>query len=76
VRCTSLSGVLRALKTPLMERCIELEARGATTAVVTELYSGGFREGMGAGIIRETKRAGDIVRDIIKEAERVTAGLG
>ena len=90
VTCTGMIGVLRALKTPLMERCIELEVRGATPAEVTELYSGGFREGllegdmtggvislgMGIGIIKETKSAGDIVRDIIREAERVTAALG
>jgi enoyl-[acyl-carrier protein] reductase II len=89
VTCTGLIGVLRALKTPLMERCIEIEAKGATPAEITEFYSGGFREGllegdmnngvisfgMGAGIIKETKSAGDIVRDIIREAERVTAGL-
>lgn len=82
-------GVLRALKTPLMERCIELEIRGATPAEITEIYSGGFREGllegdmtngvisfgMGAGIIKETKSTGDIVRVIIEEAECVTAGL-
>ena len=90
VTCTGMIGVLRALKTPLMERCIELEARGATPAEVTELYSGGFREGllegdmtggvislgMGIGVIKETKSAGDIVRDIIREAERLTAALG
>jgi NAD(P)H-dependent flavin oxidoreductase YrpB (nitropropane dioxygenase family) len=88
--CTGIIGVLRALKNPLMDSCIEMEARGATPVEVTEFYSGGFREGildgdmtngvisfgMGAGMIREEKEAGDIVQDIIKEAENVTAGFG
>jgi enoyl-[acyl-carrier protein] reductase II len=88
VTVTGLFGILRAIKTPLMERCIEAEPKGA--AAVTELYSGGLRKGliegdmingvisigMGSGMIKEIKSAGDIVRDIVKEAERVTAGLG
>lgn len=89
VTCTGLIGVLRALKNPLMERCIDLEAKGATPGEVTQLYSGGFRVGllegdminglisfgMGAGMIKKIKSAGDIVRDIVKETEQVTAGL-
>ena len=89
ITCTGLIGVLRALKKPLMERCIDLEAKGATPGEVTQLYSGGFRAGLlegdminglisvgcGAGMIKDIKNAGDIVRDIINEAEQVMTGL-
>ena len=87
--CTGLLGVARALKNPLMERCMEMEAKGATLRDVTRAYSsdgfiallqgdmtnGCIACGIAAGMIKEIKGAGDIVRDIVREAEQVIAGL-
>jgi enoyl-[acyl-carrier protein] reductase II len=83
-------GVLRALKTPLIERCIQLEAGGGSLQDISNLYRPGYAKGMvhgdatngafvcgaGAGLVKEIKGAADVVREIAEEAERVMAGLG
>jgi hypothetical protein len=81
--------MLRALKTPLMERCVQLEASGGSMEEITELYHSGYLKGMldgetiegtfvcgaGAGMIKEIKKAADVVYEIINEAERIMEGI-
>jgi enoyl-[acyl-carrier protein] reductase II len=87
VAVTGLTGVLRALKTPVMERCVQMEASGSTPLEVTDLYRSGYRKGMlegnrtegtfvfgsGAGLIREIKGAAEVVREVVKEAQKILA---
>jgi enoyl-[acyl-carrier protein] reductase II len=82
-------GVLRALKGPLMERCILLETNGGSLQEMSNLYRPGYAIGMvqgnmtegtfvcgaGAGLIKRIKGAAEVVRDIVKEAEQIIAGL-
>jgi enoyl-[acyl-carrier protein] reductase II len=84
-----LPGVLRALNTPLMELCRQREANGASREEISNLYDGGYMDGMlegnmakgifvlgaGVGLIKEVKSAGEVVRDVVKEAEQILAGL-
>jgi enoyl-[acyl-carrier protein] reductase II len=84
---SGLPGVLRALKTPIMERCVRLEASGGSMGEITELYHSGYLKGMldgetiegtfvcgaGAGMIKEIKMATDVVHEIITEAEGILA---
>jgi NAD(P)H-dependent flavin oxidoreductase YrpB (nitropropane dioxygenase family) len=87
---TGLGGiVLRAMKSPLIERCIQMEASGNAQEEITTLYRSGYRQGMlegdrtggtfifgaGAGAIKELKGAGEIVRGIIKETEQILQKL-
>ena len=88
VTVTGTVGVLRALKTPLMERCVQMEASGSTLQEISNLYRPAYMKGMlegdimegtficgaGAGLINEVKSAGDIVRNIVKEADQILAG--
>ncbi len=88
--CTGPNGVLRALRTPRLERAVEMEKRGSTPAETSLYYRAGFRPGMidgdmvegilpcgaGAGLIKQIKSAGEVVRDIIAEADRILAGMG
>jgi enoyl-[acyl-carrier protein] reductase II len=89
VTVTGTVGVLRALKCPLMERCVQMETSGTTLEERSSVYRPGYATGMvhgnmtngffacgaGAGLIKEIKGAGEVVRDIVKEAEQVIAGL-
>jgi len=89
VTVTGTVGVLRALKGPLMERCLRLEASGGTLQEISNLYRPGYAIGIvqgnmaegtfvcgaGAGLIKEIKSAADVVRDIVKEAGQVIANL-
>jgi enoyl-[acyl-carrier protein] reductase II len=82
-------GVLRALKSPLIERCVQMETNGSTLEERSNLYRPGYATGMvrgnmmdgtfvcgaGAGLIKEIKGAAEVVRDIVKEAEQIIAGL-
>jgi enoyl-[acyl-carrier protein] reductase II len=84
-----IPGVLRALKTPLMERCVQKEADGSPRLEITNLYDSGYIKGMlegnitegtfvcgaGVGLIKEVKRAAEVVWDVIKEAERIMSRL-
>ena len=83
------TGVLRALKSPLMELCIQMEASGSNLQERSNLYRPGYVKGMlegnlmegtfvcgaGAGLIKEIKSAAKVVQDIVKEAEQIMAGL-
>ncbi len=89
VTVTGTVGVLRALKSPLMERCIQLEASGGSLQEMSNLYRPGYAIGMvqgniaegtfvcgaGAGLIKEIKGAAEVVRDIVKEAGQIIAAL-
>jgi NAD(P)H-dependent flavin oxidoreductase YrpB (nitropropane dioxygenase family) len=80
-------GTLRALKTPLIERCIDLESRGGSLRDISDLYRPGYAKGMihgdvrdgvfvcgaGVGLIKEIVSAADVLRDVVKEAEQVMA---
>ena len=73
--------VLRALKSPVIERCIQMEANGITREEITTLYRSGYRPGMlegdsirgtfvfgaDAGLIKEIKSAGEIVESLVKD---------
>jgi enoyl-[acyl-carrier protein] reductase II len=81
--------VLRAMKSPLLERCIRMERRGSSLDEITTLYRGGYNKGMlegnfsegtfifgaGASGIKELKSAGEIVRDIVQETDRILLSL-
>lgn len=80
-----LMGVLRALKTPIMERCIQMERTGGSLQEITDLYDSGYVEGMldgsadkgifvcgsAVGLIKEVKSAAEVVRDIVGEAQLI-----
>jgi NAD(P)H-dependent flavin oxidoreductase YrpB (nitropropane dioxygenase family) len=82
-------GIVRGLKTPLAERCAEMEMNGGDLKKITDLYHSGYLRGMldgdategtficgsGCGLIRDIKGAGAVVRDIAREAEAVLAAL-
>jgi enoyl-[acyl-carrier protein] reductase II len=83
-----IPGVLRALKSPLMERCLMMETSGCSLEEISKEYDGGYRAGMlegnveatlvcgaGAGLIKEVRSAAAIVVDVVQEAEQVLAGL-
>jgi NAD(P)H-dependent flavin oxidoreductase YrpB (nitropropane dioxygenase family) len=88
VTVTGTVGVLRALKTPLMERCVQMEGSGSTLQEISNLYRPAYMKGMlegdiiegtficgaGAGLIKEVKSAGDVVRNIVQEADQILAG--
>lgn len=89
VTVTGTVGTLRALKGPVIQSCIELESRGGSVQEISALYRPGYAKGMmqgnasegtfvcgaGAGLIKEIKGAADVVRDIVRDAERIIAGL-
>jgi enoyl-[acyl-carrier protein] reductase II len=82
-------GTLRALKSPLMDRCVQLEARGGSLQEMSNLYRPGYAIGMvegnmaegtfvcgaGAGLIKEVKSAAEVVRDIVKESRQIISVL-
>lgn len=82
-------GVLRALKTPVIEHCARLEASGSNPYEIAKVYRPRYRKGMldgdtadgvfvcgaGAALIKDVKSAGDVVRDTVIEAEQVLRDL-
>ncbi len=78
-------GLIRTLKTPLVEQYFQLEAKGIATEKdhaklhrygslpwLTGDWTGGpFPCGAGAGLIKEIKSSAEIVKSIINEAEQV-----
>jgi enoyl-[acyl-carrier protein] reductase II len=86
---TGTVGVLRALKSPLMERCVQMETSGSSLEERSNLYRPGYATGMvegnvmdgtfvcgaGAGLIKEIKGAAEVVRDIVKDAEQIVGSL-
>ena len=90
VTCTGPNRILRALKTPLLERALALETDGGIPLERALIYASGFRQGMidgdidtegtlpcgaGAGMITEIKSASDVVRDVVREADEVISML-
>lgn len=87
--CTTAVGVARALRNNLMERCIQIQAGGGAIVDITNLFRGGFLKGLvegdmadgsilfgeGAGMIKKIKSAGDVVREVVRDAERIIKGL-
>jgi nitronate monooxygenase len=78
-------GIVRSLKTPLAERCAELERNGGSLKDVTDLYHSGYLKGMlegnakegtficgsGCCLIRDVKPASEVVRDVMRQAEKI-----
>ncbi len=87
--CVGAIGVLRALKNPMLERCIQMEKSGTDAIDRSKTYALGFRTGMlegdltdgtlgcgaGAGLVRKIDSAADVVRETVADAERILAGL-
>jgi NAD(P)H-dependent flavin oxidoreductase YrpB (nitropropane dioxygenase family) len=89
ISTTAIEGlngvVLRALKTPVIERCIKMAANGNSIEEITNYYRSGYYSGMlagdsengtfifgaGAGLIKEKMSAGETIRDIVRETELV-----
>lgn len=85
--CTGLYGALRGPRNPLMQKCCQTEASGGTPFDVARIYGGAFIGGLlegdtengcvsysaAASMIHEIKSAGDVVRDIVREADQVVA---
>ena len=83
--CSGTTGVLRALKTPLFNRCLQMEATGSTPEECERVYRPGFLSGMlegnmtegtfpcgaGVGLIREVKSAAEVVQSIVREADQI-----
>ncbi len=89
VTVTGPNGVLRALKTPLMLRCVQMEGSGSTSQEISNFYRPRYMKGMlegnvaegtfvcgaCAGLIKEVKSAAEVVRDVVKEAEQILTRL-
>jgi NAD(P)H-dependent flavin oxidoreductase YrpB (nitropropane dioxygenase family) len=87
--CAGLAGVLRALKTPLVEHYVELETSGkATTDDRMRLHRSSSRAwlegdwneaafpcGAGAGLIKEIKSVNEIIRSIIQDYQKTQKEL-
>jgi NAD(P)H-dependent flavin oxidoreductase YrpB (nitropropane dioxygenase family) len=81
--------VLRAMKTRLIEHCVQMKEDGHTLEEVTAFYRSGYRKGMldgnseegtfifgaSAGLIKEKRNAGEIIQNIMKETEQILKGL-
>lgn len=85
-----LSGVLlRAMNTPLIQRCLQMKAEGFSLEEITIAYRAGYRKGMlegdsaegtfvfgcSAGLINERKSASDIIRSMVAETEEIIKTL-
>jgi len=89
VTLTGVFGELRSQRNPLMERCLEMAAKGATPLELATTYGGAFKTGLlegdlingnlswgaGAGMIKDIKSADAIIQDVLKEAEQVLKRL-
>jgi NADH:quinone reductase (non-electrogenic) len=87
--CITSVGVARALRNDLLEKCIQIQASGGSITEVTSLFRGSFLKGLvegdlhegsilfgeGAGMVSDIKNAADVVQEIVKDADRVIAGL-
>ncbi|MDO8490899.1 MAG: nitronate monooxygenase [Dehalococcoidia bacterium] len=87
--CVGAIGVLRALKNPMLEQCIQMEKSGAEAIARSKTYAPGFRTGMlegdlvggtlgcgaGAGLVRQIKSAAEVVQETVRDAEQILAGL-
>jgi len=85
VALNGVLGVVRNMRTPLMERCAEMEAARLPPKEITDLYASGYINGMlqgdigegtvgsgaGCGLIKEIKGAADVVQDVMREAQGI-----
>lgn len=88
VTVTGMFGIARCLRNSLMDKCMEIEAKGGSPRDVTRAYMGtpagiiegdlqGAGHGCGAnvGIIHEIKSSADVVHDVVEEADRIISNL-
>ena len=84
-------GPLRALKSPISLRCAEMEKNGCSLKEITNVYhaSGAYLKGMLEGdkergnfvsgqcceLVQNVKNAGDVVREVIEEAEQILSSF-
>jgi enoyl-[acyl-carrier protein] reductase II len=82
-------GVVRNMRTPLMERCVEMEAARLPPKEITDLYASGYINGMlqgdiqegivgcgaGCGLIKEVKDAAAVIQDVMGEAQGIIERL-
>jgi NAD(P)H-dependent flavin oxidoreductase YrpB (nitropropane dioxygenase family) len=87
--CAGRFGVLRGLRNVMLEKCIEMEKSQSSPTERARLYASRFREGMlegdlvegtlpcgaGAGMIRSTKSAADVVHETVREAQEILGAL-
>ena len=79
-----LPGVLRALRTPIIDHCEKMKSSGCSLKEISDRYDKGYTKGMlegdmaegtfvcgaAAGLIKEIKGAGDLIEDVLKEADQ------
>ena len=89
VAVCSVIGTVRALRTPLIERCLKLAAAGASPAEITDTYHSGYQKGMLEGdtengslvcgtacaYVTRVQSAADVVRELVEQADSVSARL-
>ncbi len=89
VACAGVMGMARGIRNNLTEKCLKVAAGGGSLIDVSMLYRGtiipGLLEGdvtdgsVGcgavAGMITDIKDAADVVKDVVKEAERIVSEL-
>ncbi len=89
VSCAGVMGMARGIRNNLTEKCLKVAAGGGSLIDVSMLYRGtiipGLLEGdvingsVGcgavAGMITDIKGAADVVKDTVKEAERILSEL-
>jgi len=82
-------GGMRALKNPMTARCQAMQADGHSVREITDMYHSGYMKGMLEGdgeagtfvcgaaccLVRRIEDASIVVRDIVREAERIMAAL-
>lgn len=78
-------GLIRAIKTPLVDDFVQLEIQGKATAenharlhkygslpwLTGDWADGAFPAGAGAGLIHEIKNSTEIIKSIVNEAEQI-----
>jgi enoyl-[acyl-carrier protein] reductase II len=89
VACAGVMGMARGIRNNLTDKCLKVAAGGGSLIDVSMLYRGtiipGLLEGdvingsVGcgavAGMITDIKDAADVVKDVVKEAERIASEL-
>ena len=82
-------GPLRALKSPVTLRCVEMEDAKCSLRKIAETYHGGYLKGMlegdesegtfvcgsACGLIHEINGAGDVVTTIMAEADQIISSM-
>ena len=82
-------GPLRALRTPITRKCVEMEEEGCSLRAIAETYHEGYIKGMlegdenegtfacgsACGLINEVKSAGEVVKTIMEEADQIVTSM-